>query len=184
MIDFPLPLLGFAAWSGTGKTTLLTQLIPLLKANGLRVALVKHSHHDFTIDHKGKDSTRFREAGASQIIIASKKCITTIMDTADNTIEPRLQDALAAMTPQPLDLILVEGFKKAAIAKIELHRHGLNNPYLYPHDKMIIALAEDRAPSERKKTQGDASLLRLDLNQPVQIATFIQQWWRQQKQQN
>lgn len=186
MIEFPLPILGFAAWSGTGKTTLLTQLIPLLTASNLRVALIKHAHHSFSIDQPGKDSYRLREAGASQVVIASSQCIASIMDMAEDQKEPVLQDALAAINTQRLDLILVEGFKQAAIPKIELHRQALGKPYLHPNDELIIALAEDvDVASHQSKNQQPTSsnhntlLPHLDLNQPAQLAEFIQQWLKQ-----
>lgn len=179
MINYPLPILGFAAWSGTGKTTLLTQLIPLLKARGLKVVLIKHAHHSFSIDHPGKDSCRFREAGASQVVIASKKCIASIMDTSENETEPLLEDALSAISPQQLDLVLVEGFKKADIPKIELHRQALAKTYFYPSDKMIIALAEDTL--DKRNEAISRTLPHLDLNQPEQIATFIEQWLHQER---
>ena len=170
MIDYPIPILGFAAYSGTGKTTLLTKLIPLLKEKGLNIGLIKHTHHAFNIDHEGKDSYRLREAGAAQVVIASKKCTATIMDNFDNEIEPLLSDALQAINPtQALDLLLVEGFKKAAIPKIELYRQALGKPYLYPDDPMIIALAEDNENVE-------TNLPRLDINQADEIARYIQQW--------
>lgn len=172
MINFPLPVLGFAAWSGTGKTTLLTQLIPLLNDKGLQVALVKHAHHAFSIDKPGKDSYRFREAGAKQVVIASRACIASITDTSTNESEPTLQETLSAINTDPLDLILVEGFKKAAIPKIELHRQTLGKPYLYPNDKHIIALATDQTT----KTPSDLTLPLLDLNQPEEIVTFISHW--------
>ena len=170
MVEYPIPILGFAAWSGTGKTTLLTKLIPLLNAKGLKVGLIKHAHHTFTIDQPGKDSYCLREAGAAQVIIASKNCTATIMDTIDNDIEPRLEDALRAINnTQQLDLLLIEGFKKAAIPKIELHRVALGKPYLHPDDPLIIALAEDRKSA-------DTALPLLDLNQPEHIADYIQLW--------
>ena len=169
MINFPLPILGFAAWSGTGKTTLLTQLIPLLNDKGLQVGLVKHTHHTFSIDHKGKDSYRLREAGASQVVIASEQCIASISDRKSEA-EPSLQEALAVINTESLDLILVEGFKEEAIPKIELYRKSLGKPYLYPEDSMIFALAEDSDMSTQQ------SIPHLDLNQPEEIAIFIQQW--------
>jgi molybdopterin-guanine dinucleotide biosynthesis protein MobB len=143
MIDFPVPILGFAAWSGTGKTTLLSQIIPLLIARGLRVALVKHAHHSFDIDHPGKDSHILRKAGANEVVIASRHRIASVRETPGNQKEPRLIDILSVMQTNQLDLILVEGFKMEDIPKVELHRKSLNQPYLYPNDMNVIALAED-----------------------------------------
>ena len=161
-----IPILGFAAFSGTGKTTLLEQIIPLLKQQGLRIALIKHSHHNFQIDQPGKDSFRLREAGASPVMLISshRRAIITEFATAQ---EPKLDDQLILFDQSELDLILVEGFKAEAFPKIELHRATLNQPLLYPNDPNIIAIATDTALiSSNSPTQ-------LDINQPNIIATFI-----------
>ena len=169
MIDFPLPLLGFAAYSGTGKTTLLSKLIPLLKIKGIRVGVVKHAHHDIDIDHPKKDSYVLRESGATKIVVASRKRTAIIIEHADNEAEPTLDDALKNIHTKDLDLILVEGFKLADLPKIELHRVALDKPYLYPEDNNIIAIALDH------KLNAENSPLQLDLNQPQKIADFIEQ---------
>lgn len=160
------PLLGFAAASGTGKTTLLTQLIPLLKNQGLRVGLIKHSHHDFEIDHPGKDSFRLRAAGATPVMLVSPYRRVMITELT-NQQEPSLEEQLKFFDQSELDLILIEGFKNEAIPKIELHRPSLNQPLLYPDDPHIIAIASD--------TPLDVSdyLTQLDLNNPKLIADFI-----------
>ncbi len=161
-----IPILGFAAFSGTGKTTLLEQIIPLLKQQGLRIALIKHSHHNFQIDQPGKDSFRLREAGASPVMLISshRRAIITEFPRAQ---EPKLDDQLKLFDQSELDLILVEGFKAEAFPKIELHRATLNQPLLYPNDPNIIAIATDTALiSSNSPTQ-------LDINQPNMIATFI-----------
>jgi molybdopterin-guanine dinucleotide biosynthesis protein MobB len=169
MIDYPLPLLGFAACSGTGKTTLLTQLLPRLARLGLRVGVVKHAHHGFDIDQPGKDSHALRQAGARQLCIASGKRIAWIKEREPEADEPGLREALAALDPDELDLVLVEGFKREAFPKIELHRPALGHPLLYPEDRHIIAVASD-APL----AQLPARLTRLDLNDIDAIAGFIQ----------
>ena len=171
MNKLKVPILGVIAWSGTGKTTLLTQLIPLLKCRGLRIALIKHAHHQFEIDHPGKDSYRLRKAGAVQMVIASKHRIASIKELPDNDREPSLEDILENIDLENLDLILVEGFKMADIPKIELHRQSLNKPYLYPKDKNIIALAQDQPDSEMRR-----SIRCLDLNHVEQIADFMGSW--------
>lgn len=176
MIDFPLPLLGFAAWSGTGKTTLLSHLIPLLKAKGLRIGLVKHAHHRFDIDYPGKDSYELRKAGATEIIIASRERIASVLETPVKQEEPSLRDALSMIHTEQLDLVLVEGFKMEAIPKIELHRKTLNKPYLYPMDDHIIALAEDSTTASSNESDLQHSIVCLDLNQPEEIAIFIEKW--------
>ena len=167
MIDFPIPLLGFSAYSGTGKTTLLRKLLPLFKAEGLRVAVVKHAHHSFDIDHPGKDSYELRKAGADQMLVASRHRIAFVKETPARRAEPVLEETLALLVPDEVDLVLVEGFKQAAIQKIELHRPALGHPLLYPHDNLIIAIASD-VPLQKK-----LSIPLLDLNRPDDIVTFI-----------
>ncbi len=161
-----IPILGFAAFSGTGKTTLLEQIIPLLKQQGLRIALIKHSHHNFQIDQPGKDSFRLREAGASPVMLISshRRAIITEFAAAQ---EPMLDDQLKLFDQSELDLILVEGFKAEAFPKIELHRAAINKPLLYPNDPNIIAIATD-TPLITPNTP-----TQLDINQPDMIATFI-----------
>jgi len=168
MKNAQVPILGFAAFSGTGKTTLLTQIIPLLKLHGLRIGLIKHSHHSFQIDQPGKDSFRLREAGASPVMLVSshRRAIITEYEVAR---EPALADELLLLPQSELDLILVEGFKATAFPKIELHRPSLNKPLLYPNDPNIIAIASDFA------IDTPPSLVQLDLNQPDQITNFITQ---------
>ena len=168
MIDYPLPLVGFCAFSGTGKTTLLTHLLPLLKNRGLRVGVVKHAHHRFDIDYPGKDSYELRLAGASQMLVASRKRMAWVKETQENRPEPVLEEALLALETEHLDLVLVEGFKQAAIPKIELHRASLGKPLMYPSMSDIIAIATD-APLADK----NINLPLLNLNQPVEIAEFI-----------
>lgn len=167
MQNAQVPVLGFVAASGTGKTTLLTQLIPILKQNGLRIGLIKHSHHDFEIDQPGKDSFRLREAGASMVMLVSRyrSAIITEFTTRD---EPRLDDQLKQVDQSELDLILVEGFRAEKFPKIELHRPSLELPLLYPNDPDIIAIATDVV------LETPAHLLQLELNRPEMIAAFIQ----------
>ncbi len=168
MIDYPLPLLGFCAYSGTGKTTLLTQVLPLLKESGLRVGMVKHAHHSFDIDHPGKDSYELRKAGAAQMLVASRRRTALIIEAPLRQEEPQLEDALALLQSDALDLVLVEGFKLAHIPKIELHRPSMGKALMYPHDPDIIAIASDSPLPDIP-----ASLVQLDLNQPREIADYI-----------
>jgi molybdopterin-guanine dinucleotide biosynthesis protein B len=159
-------VLGFAAFSGTGKTTLLKQLIPLLKASGLRVGLVKQSHHDIDLDTPGKDSHTLRLAGASPVMLCSPYRRAVITEHEDRR-ERGLAEELAHFDPAGVDLILVEGFKREAFPKIELHRPALGKPLLFPEDPNIIAVASDGPlPVE-------PAIPRLDLNQPRPIADFI-----------
>ena len=169
MPNAQIPVLGFTAASGTGKTTLLTQIIPILKQNGLRIGIIKHSHHDFDIDQPGKDSFRLRKAGASPVLLVSRyrRAIITEL-TAEQ--EPRLDQQLQQFDPSELDLILVEGFKAEKFPKIELHRPALAQPLLYPNDSDIIAIATD------KVLETPAYLTQLDLNRPEMIAAYIQNY--------
>ncbi|MFA7386462.1 MAG: molybdopterin-guanine dinucleotide biosynthesis protein MobB [Thiohalobacteraceae bacterium] len=159
-----LPVLGIAAWSGTGKTTLLVRLLPLLRAKGLRVGMIKHAHHNFDIDHPGKDSYRLRKAGAEQMLIASDRRWALMVET------PGLEEAsLGEMTERldqsVLDLILVEGFRHEVFPKLELYRAALGQPLLFPQDSSIIAIASD--------TLLDISLPQLNLNDTESIADFV-----------
>jgi molybdopterin-guanine dinucleotide biosynthesis protein B len=161
-----IPVLGFVAASGTGKTTLLTELIPLLKQDGLRIGLIKHSHHDFEIDQPGKDSFRLRKAGASPVMLVSRYRRAIITEFTPEQ-EPRLNDQLKQVDQSELDLILVEGFRTEQFPKIELHRPSLEKPLLYPNDPDIIAIATDAA------LDVPDYLPQLELNRPEIIAAFI-----------
>jgi molybdopterin-guanine dinucleotide biosynthesis adapter protein len=161
-----VPIIGFSAFSGTGKTTLLTQLIPVFKQQGLRVGLIKHSHHSFQIDQPGKDSFRLRDAGASPVMLVSSHRRAIITEFED-VKEPDLNEQLLAFDQSELDLIMVEGFKRTHFTKIELHRPSLQKPLLYPEDPDIIAVASD-IPLILPH-----NLTQLDINQPEQIAEFI-----------
>lgn len=158
------PVLGMAAWSGTGKTTLLVTLLPLLRRQGLRIGMLKHAHHAFDIDHPGKDSYELRKAGAEQMLVASSQRWALMTETP-HTQEVALLDMLQRLDSSQLDLILVEGFRHEAFPKIELHRSALNKPLLFPEDSSIIAVASD-IPLACKLPQ-------LDLNAPASIADFI-----------
>lgn len=165
-IKLDLPILGFAAFSGTGKTTLITKLLPLLNAKGVKAGLVKHSHHDFDIDQPGKDSYRLRKAGASPVMLVSKfrRAIITEREVIG---EPLLADELAYLDQSEIDLVIVEGFKHESLPKIELHRPSLEKPLLFPEDPDIIAIACDEDISQ------DCALPVLDINNPEQISQFI-----------
>ena len=165
----PTPLLGFSAFSGTGKTTLLTKLIPLLVAQDVRLAVVKHAHHNFDIDHPEKDSYELRHAGASQMLISSARRWALMHELDEQETEYSLAKLLDQIDHQQADLILVEGFKKEPIPKIELHRPNLGHPLLCLQDEHIIAVATD----------DDVAIPRglpvLELNKPQEIGAFIRQ---------
>ncbi len=138
-----IPLLAFAAWSGTGKTTLLKKLIPALCARGIRPGLIKHTHHDMDVDKPGKDSYELRKAGAAQTIVASRRRWALMTETPDEE-ELDLQFLASRMDTSKLDLILVEGFKHEEIAKIVLFRDGAGHrPEELVIDRHVIAVASD-----------------------------------------
>lgn len=166
-IEFSLPLVGFVAYSGTGKTTLLEKVIPELRALQLRIGLIKHAHHDFDIDIPGKDSWRLRQAGACQVMVASTKRWALITEHAAARTEPALPELLRQLDTSLLDLVLVEGFKHEPFPKIELRRSALERPEIYREDGHVIAVAHDQPQSYH------CPLPLLDINQPAQIARFI-----------
>ena len=167
--EFSIPVLGFAAFSGSGKTTLLEKLIPILRRRGIRLALVKHSHHDFEMDRPGKDSDRLRRAGAGQVLLASKYRTAWIRE-GDGETEPDLGELLQHLDTRELDLVLVEGFREAPIAKIEIHRPSLEKPLLCTGDSHIIALAADEAPRQ------ELPVPVLMLDDTESIADFVLDW--------
>jgi len=133
-------IIGLAGWSGSGKTTLLTRVIPVLVQRGLKVATVKHAHHEFDIDRPGKDSWLHREAGASEVAIVSSRRWALIHELRGEA-EPPLAEILAKLSP--VDLVIVEGFKRHALPKLEIHRAAMGKPLLYPDDDCIVAIATD-----------------------------------------
>ncbi|MGE4260676.1 bifunctional molybdopterin-guanine dinucleotide biosynthesis adaptor protein MobB/molybdopterin molybdotransferase MoeA [Shewanella sp.] len=169
-----IPVLGFCAYSGTGKTTLLKQLIPVLKQRGLRLAVLKHAHHNFDVDIPGKDSYEMRKAGARQMLVASHVRWALMTEDPQET-DPDLVHLLQQLEADKADLVLVEGFKKLALPKIELHRAALGKPFIYTEDPNILAVACC------DETQLPAQILRLDINNVEQIADFVLQYaatWR------
>ncbi len=161
------PILGFSAWSGTGKTTLLRQLIPALRQRGLRVSVIKHAHHHFDLDFPGKDSYELRKAGATQTVICTTTRMATISEFDDPAEEPGLQDIVATLDTGKVDLVLVEGYKDVEFPKIELHRAELGKPYLHPDDANVIAIACDADPGT------GTAIPVLDINRIDAIASFI-----------
>jgi molybdopterin-guanine dinucleotide biosynthesis protein B len=165
-ISIDYPLVGLVAYSGTGKTTLLKQIIPLLKQQDIRVGMIKHAHHDFDIDKPGKDSYELRKAGADQMLVASSKRWALMVETPGQD-EAQLTDLLDRLDSSVLDLVLVEGFKHVDYPKIECHRPSLGHELRCENDRSIIALASD----ETVQTQVDIPCL--DLNRPEEISDFI-----------
>lgn len=161
-----VPVIGFAAYSGTGKTTLLVKLLGIFRDQNLRVGIIKHAHHTFDIDYPGKDSFELRKAGASQVLIGSARRWALMVETPVPAERP-LDTHLSHMDHDNLDIILVEGFKPERIPKIELHRPALGHPLLCRQGPGFIAVATDAALAD------PVDLPVLDLNQPEQIAAFI-----------
>ena len=158
-----MKVLGLTGWSGAGKTTLVTKLIPALTARGLRVSTIKHAHHTFDVDKPGKDSHRHREAGATEVLISSAARWALMHENRDDD-EPGLEALLAHMTA--VDLVLVEGFKSEGHDKIEVHRRGLEKPLLCRADHSFIALAANYQPD-------DLNIPLLDLDDVAAVADFV-----------
>ncbi|WP_163135022.1 molybdopterin-guanine dinucleotide biosynthesis protein B [Agarivorans sp. Alg241-V36] len=160
--NWPKPIIALAGYSGSGKTTLLSQLIPLLKEQGLRVVVVKHSHHKLELDKHGKDSHQFVEAGADQVILAcpNKRYHFSVQQQHDE-----LDEQLNWVNWSHCDLVIVEGYRHNNVTKIEIYRKLNAKPVLHPTDQQIIAIATP------DKLETDLPLL--DLNKPKQIRDFI-----------
>jgi len=156
-------IFGLAGWSGSGKTTLLTGLIPELVARGFTVSTIKHAHHEFDIDRPGKDSWRHREAGASEVMVASSRR-WALMHELRGGPEPTLEELVERM--RPVDLLLVEGWKRHPHPKIEVHRPSLGKKLLYPDDPHVVAIAADEPLT--------APIPLLPLGDPGAIAGFMQ----------
>ena len=134
-------IIGLAGWSGSGKTTLLTKLIPRLVRRGLRVSTLKHAHHAFDVDQPGKDSHTHRLAGATEVLVGSANRFALVHELR-GAPEPRLAELLAKLSP--VDLVIVEGYKREGHPKLEVHRAAVGKPLLYPDDPRIAAIATDQ----------------------------------------
>ena len=167
IVNCQTPLIGFAAYSGTGKTTLLEKLLPILVERRLRVGVVKASHHDIEPDKPGKDSYRLRHAGATQLVLSTPG--RSVCYTERDPGTPRtLAEQLRLLDLANLDLVVVEGFRDEPFAKIELYRPVLNKLPLHPGDPNIIAIACDDSGYQPERLMPV-----LDINHPEQIADFI-----------
>jgi molybdopterin-guanine dinucleotide biosynthesis adapter protein len=133
-------VIGLSGWSGAGKTTLLTRVIPHLLANGLRVSVIKHAHHDFDVDVPGKDSWVHRQSGATEVLVSSARR-WALMHELRGAAEPRLPELLGRMSR--VDLVVIEGFKREPHHKIEVHRIANNKPLLFPRDPDVVGIATD-----------------------------------------
>ena len=157
-------LIGLSGWSGSGKTTLITALIPALARRGRTVSTIKHAHHAFDIDKPGKDSHVHRESGAREVLISSERRWALMHELRDEP-EPRLQALLTRLGP--VDLVLVEGFKREVHPKIEIHRAAIGKPLLYPDDPQILAIASDPEVA-------DAPIPHVSLNDLEAIADLVE----------
>lgn len=157
-----MKVFGFAGFSGSGKTALIERLIPLFVARGLRVSLIKHAHHTFDVDQPGKDSYRHRHAGAAEVLVTSSRR-WVLMHELNGEAEPAMDAVMARMSP--CDLLLIEGFKHAAIPKLEVYRRSVGEPALHPHDAHIVAVATDQPLQTHLPV--------LDLNRADLVGEFI-----------
>jgi len=156
-------IFGLAGWSGSGKTTLMTALIPELVSRGITVSTLKHAHHAFDVDQPGKDSWRHRQAGAREVMISSPNR-WALMHELRGVPEPSFDELVERMSP--VDLLLVEGFKRYPHPKIEVYRPSLGKPLLHPEDPFVVAIACDQALP-------GLPLPWLPLSDASTIATFI-----------
>lgn len=155
---------GFAGWSGSGKTTLIEALVPVLVARGLAVSLIKHAHHAFDIDQPGKDSWRHRRAGCTEVLVSSAQR-WALMHELRGAPEASIAEGLARLSP--CDIVLVEGYKAAAIPKLEVWRPSVGKPRLHPGDPHVIALATDDPAAV------PPGLALFDLGDVPAIASFV-----------
>jgi molybdopterin-guanine dinucleotide biosynthesis adapter protein len=135
-----MKVIGLAGWSGAGKTTLLRRLIPHFIAEDLRVSVIKHAHHEFDVDVPGKDSWIHRQSGAAEVLVSSTQR-WALMHELRGAREPTLAELLAKMSP--VDLVVIEGFKRELHRKIEVHRAANGKPALFPDDPGIVGIATD-----------------------------------------
>jgi len=155
-------VIGIAGYSGSGKTTLIEKVIPLLVAEGLRVSLIKHAHHEFDVDHPGKDSYRHRQAACTEVLVSSGQR-WALMHELRGAPEPSLAEQLRHFSP--CDVVIVEGYKSESIPRIEVHRKACEAPLLFPQDRHVVAIATDE-PLETPLPQ-------IPLDDAAGVARFI-----------
>lgn len=158
-----MKVFGLAGWSNSGKTTLMIALVEILTRRGLRVSTVKHAHHDFDVDVPGKDSHRHRTAGATEVMVASSRRWALMHELRDED-EPTLDALIAQMTP--VDLLLVEGFKRGGHPKLEVYRPSVGKPPLWPDDPAVVAVASNEAVPDLDRPL-------LDLDDAEAVADFV-----------
>jgi len=156
-------VIGLAGWSGAGKTTLIVRLIPELVRRGISVSTMKHAHHGFDVDQPGKDSYRHREAGAREVLVASE-CRWALMHELGEDAEPSAAELMKHMSP--VDLLIVEGFKREGQDKLEIHRRETGKPLIYPEDPRVVAVLSD-------EPLPDCPLPVIDVDDVGVIAEFV-----------
>jgi molybdopterin-guanine dinucleotide biosynthesis protein B len=159
-------ILAIAGWSGSGKTSLILRLLPVLKARGLRVSTIKHAHHKVEVDTPGKDSFEHRAAGAHEVMLITGKRFALMHDFPDPDDEVPLGDLIARMAP--VDLLLIEGFKSTPHPKLEVHRPAVGKPLMQPQDPHIVGIA---CPGARLDSATTVPLL--DLDDSAAVADFV-----------
>lgn len=159
-----MKVLGITGYSGAGKTTLLEKLIAMLVEEGVSVSVIKHAHCGFDVDQPGKDSYRQRQAGAGEVLVACDERWALMHENRTAT-PPDLRELIVKLSP--CDLVLVEGWKRDPIPKIEVHRAANDKPWLYPEDPQVLAVASDVPPPDNKHW--------IELNDVVKIRAFIKQ---------
>lgn len=164
------PILGIAAWSGTGKTTLLEKLLPQLSEHGLKVAVIKHAHHSFDVDQPGKDSYKLRSAGAAPVLVASRQRFALMQETPDQE-EPDLAQLITMMSAHNPDLVVVEGFKTWPIPKLVLYRDGIGDAAILT-GPWVEAVAISASPP----IQLADSVAQLNIDDSEVIAQWIVAW--------
>jgi molybdopterin-guanine dinucleotide biosynthesis protein B len=160
-------VIGIAGWSGAGKTTLIERMIPVWRARGLTVATIKHAHHGFDLDTPGKDSWRHREAGASKVLMLSDARWVLLAELRGEPA-PTFAEQLALLAP--CDLVVVEGFKRAPVPKIEVYRPEVGKPPIWPNEPMVAAVAVPGGEGVRAHLPTPLSLPLLDLDSPQAVA--------------
>jgi len=142
VLEMVMKVIGIAGWSGAGKTTLISRVIPYLRQQGLRVSVIKHAHHDFDVDVPGKDSWVHRQSGAEEVLVSSANR-WALMHELRGAVEPELPELLQKISP--VDLVVIEGFKSEPHPKIEVYRGANGKPPLFPDDPAIAGIATDGA---------------------------------------
>ena len=165
-----MKVLGVVGWSGSGKTALLVALLPLLRVGGLRVSTIKHAHHGFDMDRPGKDSYRHREAGAHEVLVAASGRWALLHEVVGP--EPTLTELLEKL--EPVDLVLVEGFKSHPFPKLEVYRPALSKPPIWRTESDVVAVASD------EPTDADGRTC-LPLNDPVSVAQWVMDYFRRDR---